>query len=103
MRWSIQLDWSIQSMPRSCPSEPVVIDQPWCSGQILLLSPRRLAARAAAERIAAVIGCTAFDAGEDRAPFVCEFDIGVAEVQPGEGAVKALERAAAAAMKRDVG
>jgi two-component system cell cycle response regulator PopA len=42
------------------------------------------AARAAAERIAAVIGCTAFDAGEDRPPFVCEFDIGVAEVQPGD-------------------
>ena len=61
------------------------------------------AARAAAERIAAVIGCTAFDAGEDRAPFVCEFDIGVAEVERGEGAVKALERAAASALKRDVG
>ena len=32
---------------------PALLDQPWCSGQILLLSPRRLAARAAAERIAA--------------------------------------------------
>ena len=49
----------------------------------------------------AVIGCTAFDAGEDRAPFVCEFDIGVAEVQRGEGAVRALERAAANALRRD--
>jgi ATP-dependent helicase HrpB len=31
---------------------PALLDQPWCTGQILLLSPRRLAARAAAERIA---------------------------------------------------
>ncbi len=52
-------------------------------------------ARAAAERIAAVIGCTAFDAGEGRPPFVVEFDIGVAEVEPGETAGRALERAAA--------
>jgi two-component system cell cycle response regulator PopA len=53
------------------------------------------AARAAAERISAVIGCTAFDAGEGRPPFVVEFDIGVAEVEPGENAGHALERAAA--------
>jgi two-component system cell cycle response regulator PopA len=53
------------------------------------------AARAAAERIAAVIGCTAFDAGEGRPPFVVEFDIGVAEVESGETAGRALERAAA--------
>ena len=33
-------------------------------------------ARLAAERIAAVIGCTAFDAGSDRSPFVAEFDVG---------------------------
>ncbi|WP_421737851.1 diguanylate cyclase domain-containing protein [Caulobacter sp.] len=59
------------------------------------------AARAAAERIAAVIGCTAFDAGEDRPPFVCEFDIGVAQIEGGEGAVKALERAAARALQRE--
>ena len=52
-------------------------------------------ARAAAERISAVIGCTAFDAGEGRPPFVVEFDIGVAEVEPGEPAGRALERAAA--------
>jgi two-component system cell cycle response regulator PopA len=52
------------------------------------------AARAAAERISAVIGCTAFDAGEGRPPFVVEFDIGVAEVEPGETAGRALERAA---------
>jgi ATP-dependent helicase HrpB len=35
---------------------PALLDQQWCSGQILLLSPRRLAARAAAERIAEVLG-----------------------------------------------
>jgi len=52
-------------------------------------------ARSAAERISAVIGCTAFDAGEGRPPFVVEFDIGVAQVEPGETAGHALERAAA--------
>lgn len=52
-------------------------------------------ARAAAERISAVIGCTAFDAGEGRPPFVVEFDVGVAQVEPGESAGRALERAAA--------
>jgi len=31
---------------------PALLKQDWCTGQILLLSPRRLAARAAAERIA---------------------------------------------------
>ncbi len=35
---------------------PALLDQPWCSGQILLLSPRRLAARAAAERMAELAG-----------------------------------------------
>lgn len=35
---------------------PALLDQSWCSGQILLLSPRRLAARAAAERIADLAG-----------------------------------------------
>ncbi|HMT42287.1 ATP-dependent helicase HrpB [Sphingorhabdus sp.] len=33
-----------------------LLGEPWCSGQILLLSPRRLAARAAAERIAELMG-----------------------------------------------
>ena len=33
---------------------PALLGQPWCDGQILLLSPRRLAARAAAERMAAM-------------------------------------------------
>ncbi len=54
--------------------------------------------RAAAERIAAVIACTAFDAGTDRPAFVAEFNIGVAQLEPGEGAASALERAAAKAL-----
>ena len=35
---------------------PALLDEAWCSGEILLLSPRRLAARAAAERMAALAG-----------------------------------------------
>jgi ATP-dependent helicase HrpB len=35
---------------------PALLDQPWCAGEVLLLSPRRLAARAAAERMAALAG-----------------------------------------------
>ncbi|WP_426264021.1 ATP-dependent helicase HrpB [Sphingomonas sp. PWP1-2] len=35
---------------------PALLGQAWCSGEILLLSPRRLAARAAAERMAATAG-----------------------------------------------
>ncbi len=35
---------------------PALLDQPWCDGTILLLSPRRVAARAAAERIAQLLG-----------------------------------------------
>ena len=53
---------------------------------------------AAAERIAAVIACTAFDAGTDRPVFVAEFNIGVAQLEPGESAASALERAAAKAL-----
>ena len=52
-------------------------------------------ARLAAERIAAVIACTAFEAGEGRSPFVIEFDIGVAEMRDGEGPIQLLERAVA--------
>jgi two-component system cell cycle response regulator PopA len=59
------------------------------------------AARAAADRIAAVIGCTAFEAGEGRPPFVAEFDIGVAQLGEGESAASALERAAAKALRRE--
>ncbi|WP_336959084.1 ATP-dependent helicase HrpB [Sphingobium aquiterrae] len=35
---------------------PALLGEDWCTGQILLLSPRRLAARAAAERIAQQMG-----------------------------------------------
>lgn len=35
---------------------PALLEEPWCTGQILLLSPRRLAARAAAERMADLAG-----------------------------------------------
>jgi two-component system, cell cycle response regulator PopA len=51
------------------------------------------AGRIAADRIAAVIGCTAFDAGPDRTPFVVEFEVGVAEITPGESPAAVLERA----------
>lgn len=40
---------------------PAMLDQPWCSGAVWLLSPRRLAARAAAERIADEMGCKVGD------------------------------------------
>ncbi len=58
------------------------------------------AARSAAGRITAVIGCTAFDAGEGKAPFVVDFDIGVAEFEPGESAGRAIERAGSRALQR---
>jgi two-component system cell cycle response regulator PopA len=51
--------------------------------------------RLAGERIAAVIGCTAFEAGEGATPFVVEFDLGVAAVTSAETAGRALEEAAA--------
>jgi two-component system cell cycle response regulator PopA len=51
------------------------------------------AARLTAERIAAVIACTAFDAGTNRSPFVVELDVGVAEMTPGESPAALLERA----------
>ncbi len=35
---------------------PALLGEPWCSGEILLLSPRRHAARAAAERMAELAG-----------------------------------------------
>src|SRR6185436_11081621 len=35
---------------------PALLGQSWCTGEILLLSPRRLAARAAAERMADLAG-----------------------------------------------
>ena len=51
-------------------------------------------------RIAAVIGCTAFEAGAGKPPFVVEFDVGVAEVGPEETVARALEEAAAEAYAR---
>jgi ATP-dependent helicase HrpB len=35
---------------------PALLDQAWCSGQVIMLSPRRVAARAAAERMAELLG-----------------------------------------------
>jgi two-component system cell cycle response regulator PopA len=67
---------------------------------LALPATNQASARAAGERIAAVIACTAFDSGGDRPPFVAEFDIGVAEVHVGESAAKALEVAAAKAMQK---
>jgi two-component system cell cycle response regulator PopA len=55
------------------------------------------AARSAAERIAAVIACTAFDGGDGRTPFTIDFHVGAAERLAGESAMHTLERAAAAA------
>ncbi len=67
---------------------------------LALPATNQSAARAAGERIAAVIACTGFEAGEKNPPFVVEFDIGVAELEPGESAARALERAAALAQQR---
>ena len=67
---------------------------------VALPAAGRGAAQAAAERIAAVIACTAFDSDPDEPPFTVEFDIGAAEVRPGESPVAALERAAALARAR---
>lgn len=61
------------------------------------------AARLAAERIGAVVACTAFDAGPERSPFVVEFDIGAAEVGPGENPAGVLERAFADLVSRRAG
>jgi len=57
-------------------------------------------ARSAAERIGAVIGCTAFDAGDGKPPFVVSFDVGIAAVEPGENPANALERAAAKSLQK---
>lgn len=35
---------------------PALLDAPWCTGQVIVLSPRRVAARAAAERMAELLG-----------------------------------------------
>jgi two-component system, cell cycle response regulator PopA len=62
---------------------------------LALPATRGPAGRIAADRIAAVIGCTAFDAGADKTPFVVEFEVGVAEVAAGESPAVVLERASA--------
>ena len=68
---------------------------------LALPATRAAQALAAGERIAAVIACTAFEAGEKPA-FVVEFDIGVAEVED-ENPARALETAAAKALQQKVG
>lgn len=35
---------------------PALVGQPWCTGRVVVLSPRRVAARAAAERMAEMLG-----------------------------------------------
>lgn len=35
---------------------PALLGEPWCKGQVIVLSPRRVAARAAAERMAELLG-----------------------------------------------
>ncbi|RZJ00596.1 MAG: diguanylate cyclase [Brevundimonas sp.] len=62
---------------------------------LALPATRGPAARIAADRIAAVIGCTAFDAGPDKTPFVVEFEVGVAEIGPDESPAAVLDRASA--------
>ena len=60
---------------------------------LALPATRGPSARIAADRIAAVIGCTAFDAGPDHPPFVVEFEVGVAEIAAEESPAAVLERA----------
>jgi two-component system cell cycle response regulator PopA len=70
---------------------------------LALPAATQAAAQTAAERIAAVIACTAFDAGEGQTPFTVSFEIGAAEVAPGESPAQTLERAAARAVTRKAG
>lgn len=58
-------------------------------------------ARNVGERISAVIGCTAFDSGGGKPPYVVEFDVGVAQMLEGEPAGVALTRAAASINKQN--
>lgn len=58
-------------------------------------------ARHVGERISAVIGCTAFDSGNGKPPYVVEFDVGVAQMMDGEPVATALARAAAAIGNRN--
>lgn len=60
-------------------------------------------ARLVGERIAAVLGCTAFENGEGEPPFVIEFDVGAAKLEPGQTAADALEHAAVRSGEREAG
>jgi two-component system cell cycle response regulator PopA len=70
---------------------------------LALPSTPAASARASAERISAVIACTAFESGEGNPPFVVDFDIGVAQVEPGEPPGRVLERAAAQSLQQKAG
>ena len=61
------------------------------------------AAKSAADRITAVIACTAFDAGEGKSPFVADFQVGLAQLQPGESISSLVERAGSKALQREPG
>jgi two-component system, cell cycle response regulator PopA len=63
---------------------------------LALPSADEAAAHSAVNRIAAVVACTAFPAGDGERPFTVEFETGAAQLRPGETAGRALERAAAA-------
>lgn len=67
---------------------------------LALPATRQESAHNVSERIAAVIGCTAFDAGNGRPPFVVEFDVGTAEMRDGDAAADVLMRAAESAHAR---
>lgn len=67
---------------------------------IALPATPEAAARAAADRIAAVISRTAFDGGDGRPPFVLDFDIGTVEVGDPGDVEQALDAAAARARPR---
>jgi two-component system, cell cycle response regulator PopA len=67
---------------------------------LALPNAREDAALSAAQRIAAVIACTAFQAGEGQRPFTVEFEVGAAELAAGEPIGRALERAAAVSTVR---
>jgi two-component system cell cycle response regulator PopA len=60
-------------------------------------------ARLVGERIAAVLGCTAFENGDGEPPFVIEFDVGAAKLEPGQTAADALQHAAERSTEREAG
>ena len=62
---------------------------------IALPATSAISAHNVGERISAVISCTAFDSGQGKPPYVVEFIVGAAQIQPGEPAAEALMRAAA--------